>query len=61
MTSITNKPFTTDSSQTINPGMLGDRSNQDSGRLIYLELDVLKSRYPQFANNMKTITLLKSH
>uniref|UniRef100_A0A8W8LXT8 ZP domain-containing protein n=1 Tax=Magallana gigas TaxID=29159 RepID=A0A8W8LXT8_MAGGI len=30
MTLITNKPYTTDSSQTINPVMLGDQSNQDS-------------------------------
>lgn len=53
MAPTTNKPYTTDSSKTINPGMLGDRSNQNSGRLIYLELDVLKSR--PFANDMKTI------
>lgn len=55
MAPTTNKPYTTDSSKTINPGMLGDRSIQNSGRLIYLELDVLKS--PPFANDMKTITL----
>lgn len=55
MAPTTNKPYTTDSNKTINPGMLGDRSNQNSGRLIYLELDVLKSR--PFANDMKTIIL----
>ncbi|XP_065937522.1 uncharacterized protein [Magallana gigas] len=30
MAPTTNKPYTTDSSKTINPGMLGDRSNQNS-------------------------------
>lgn len=59
--SINSKPSTTDSSQTINTGMLRDQSNQNSGRLIYLELDVLKLRYPPFANNMKTMTPLQFH
>lgn len=55
MALITNKPYTTDASQTINPVMLGDQSNQDSGRLIYLRVRCVKmaifSRYQQYEND----------
>lgn len=59
MAHITKKPSTTDSSQTINPaGMLGDHSNQNSGRLMFLELDVLKSPICLQYENDNPLTIL---